>query len=256
MIKRLALLLVFALLCGCHSSGRLAPVTSGWQQPLSVQGGYTVAPGDTLYSIAWRFGHDYRRLAAINHIKEPYSLEVGQTIYLVGGHKPVATKQHAYSRPRSHKRVPVQVERKATRHVKPRNTPREEAKRLPRYRGHRVYRWNWPAQGKVIKRFGRLNRGIDIAGRKGEPVRATAAGQVVYRGSGLTGYGKLIIIKHNNEYLSAYAHNDVFLVKEGQRVKARQIIARMGRSGTQRVMLHFEIRRAGRPINPLKLLRR
>jgi len=118
-------------------------------------------------------------------------------------------------------------------------------------------KWNWPAQGDVIAKFSLVspvNKGIDIAGRLGEPVLAAAAGTVVYAGSGLLGYGNLVIIKHNDRYLSAYAHSDRLLVKENQQVKARQPIAEIGSSGTDKVKVHFEIRRDGKPVDPMRYL--
>lgn len=117
--------------------------------------------------------------------------------------------------------------------------------------------WNWPASGPVIERFsitGTVNKGIDLAGRKGEPVLATADGKVVYSGTGLVGYGNLVIIKHNDVYLSAYGHNSRLLVNEGQWVKAGQKIAEIGSTGTNRDKLHFEIRRHGKPVDPLQYL--
>jgi lipoprotein NlpD len=117
-----------------------------------------------------------------------------------------------------------------------------------------VAKWIWPTQGKVLNSFSFFNKGINIAGPMGEPIMAAAAGRIVYCGDGLRGYGNLIIIKHNNLYLSAYAHTQTPLVKEGQWVKQGQKIAEMGNSGTNKVMLHFEIRQAGKPINPLPLL--
>ncbi len=117
--------------------------------------------------------------------------------------------------------------------------------------------WQWPAQGPIIARFQGatgLNKGVDIAGDLGQPVLAAASGQVVYAGTGLRGYGKLLIIKHNDTFLSAYAHNDRLLVGEGDQVKAGQRIADMGSSGTSRVKLHFEIRREGTPVDPLNYL--
>jgi lipoprotein NlpD len=114
--------------------------------------------------------------------------------------------------------------------------------------------WQWPATGSLIGRFatGRAtsNKGIDIAGEAGDPVRAAAAGSVVYSGSGLLGYGQLVIIKHNDQFLSAYAHNRRLLVKEGDQIKAGEKIAEMGSSGAEKVKLHFEIRRSGKPVNP------
>ena len=117
--------------------------------------------------------------------------------------------------------------------------------------------WGWPAKGKVIKKFSVQevgSKGIKIAGHKGEPVRAAADGKVVYSGSGLVGYGNLIIIKHNSMFLSAYAHNSRLAVKEGENIKAGEKIAEIGSSGTDRNQLHFEIRREGKPLDPLGLL--
>lgn len=115
-------------------------------------------------------------------------------------------------------------------------------------------KWIWPAKGKIIMPFSASNKGIDIAGIEGEAVYAAAAGTVVYSGEGLRGYGKLIILKHNNIYLSAYAHNKIVFVKVGQRVKQGQKIAEMGNTGSDKTMLHFEIRKLGVPVNPLSLL--
>jgi lipoprotein NlpD len=118
-----------------------------------------------------------------------------------------------------------------------------------------VKRWRWPAKGKVVTSFSRSGgKGIDIAGKFGQVIVAASDGSVVYSGSGLIGYGQLIIVKHNKRYLSAYAHNNKILVKEGDTVKGGQRIAEMGRSGSNRAMLHFEIRRDGKPIDPMRYL--
>jgi lipoprotein NlpD len=114
--------------------------------------------------------------------------------------------------------------------------------------------WMWPAKGKVIAAFTEAAKGVDIAGRKGAPVLAAAGGRVVYAGAGLRGYGKLVIIKHNNTWLSAYAHNENLLVKEQQDVKKGQKIAEMGSTDTDQVKLHFEVRRQGKPVDPAKVL--
>ena len=114
--------------------------------------------------------------------------------------------------------------------------------------------WMWPAKGKVLAPFNETTKGMDIAGKKGAPVLAAAAGRVVYAGVGLRGYGKLVIIKHNNTWLSAYAHNDNILVKEQQDVKKGQKIAEMGATDSDQVMLHFEVRRQGKPVDPAKYL--
>ena len=112
----------------------------------------------------------------------------------------------------------------------------------------------WPAKGKVLSPFSETSKGMDIAGRKGAPVLAASSGRVVYAGSGLRGYGKLIIIKHNNTWLSAYAHNDNILVKEQQDVRKGQKIAEMGQTDADQVKLHFEVRREGKPVDPAKIL--
>jgi len=114
--------------------------------------------------------------------------------------------------------------------------------------------WNWPTNGKLLRGYSDSNKGIDIGGRMGQPVLAAGDGKVVYSGNGLRGYGKLIIIKHNKTYLSAYAHNSQLLVKEGQSVKRGQKIAEMGNSDADQVKLHFEIRRFGKPVDPLQYL--
>ena len=114
--------------------------------------------------------------------------------------------------------------------------------------------WMWPVKGTVIAPFSETSKGMDIAGRKGEPVRAAASGRVIYADAGLRGYGKLVIIRHNNKWLSAYAHNDKILVKEQQEVKKGQEIAEMGATDADRVKLHFEIRRQGKPVDPEKIL--
>ncbi|MBT8420169.1 MAG: peptidoglycan DD-metalloendopeptidase family protein [Gammaproteobacteria bacterium] len=115
--------------------------------------------------------------------------------------------------------------------------------------------WHWPSQGKLVRNFTQSgNRGLDISGRFGGPIHAAADGRVVYTGSGLRGYGKLIIIKHNAQYLSAYGNNDRMLVQEGNRVKGGQKIAEMGKDGANRAILHFEIRKGGKPVDPLRYL--
>jgi lipoprotein NlpD len=114
--------------------------------------------------------------------------------------------------------------------------------------------WMWPVKGKVTAPFTEASKGVDIAGKKGTPVLAAGGGRVVYAGAGLRGYGKLVIIKHNDTWLSAYAHNDNILVKEQQDVKKGQKIAEMGASDTDQVKLHFEVRRQGKPVDPARVL--
>jgi len=249
-LKLLFLCIVFVLLTACGARTTLAPVVEGWKQPASKSGTYIVQPGDTLYSIAWAFDMDYRALARANHLSPNAQINPGQRLSM---HTVATPKVHesifrfTANKPRS-KKVPKKA---AVRHKPRLMTVR--SKNIARLR------WYWPAHGKVVGRFSTQlgkNKGINIAGRSGEVIRSTAAGRVVYSGMGLRGYGKLIIIKHNDSYLSAYAYNKKILVHEGERVKARQVIARMGKSYTGKTMLHFEIRRNGKPVNPMRYLKR
>lgn len=242
----LSVLLLSVILTACQSETHYAPVTDiSTIERIPQSGFYLVAPGETLYSIAWRYGLDYRYLASINHIAPPFHVVAGQRIDL-----------HAKATP-TIKSAPATMV--STRHLPAKITAAPPAS-THYVIEHEVFkpvnRWNWPAHGRVINSYSYLNKGINIAGRRGDPIYATAAGQVVYSGSGLRGYGKLLIIKHNSTYLSAYAHNSVILVREGQHVKADQEIAKMGDSGARRIMLHFEIRRNGQPVNPLRYLQR
>ena len=242
---------------------------------LAVGKPYTVKRGDTLYAIAFRLGVDFRDLAARNGIKAPYTINVGQVIQTS---KPVAvasnkssktsgagkstTARTASSKPQSSATKSKTTSRMAT---KPSTTSTKIAKKTqpstkPSSKksvepNRPVSRWRWPSRGKVVRTFAsNVHKGIDIAGSRGDPVTATAAGKVVYAGAGVTGYGSLIIVKHNDTYLSAYGHNEQLLVSEGSVVKVGQQIATMGSSGTNSVKLHFELRRLGKPVDPLTLL--
>lgn len=213
---------------------RLRPPSGG--RPVSGKT-YTVARGDTLYSIARRAGVDHKRLAAWNHIAPPYVIHPGQTLRL----GPAKTAKPARRPGSSNARRVPNKSRKAA------SPSRASPGRI---------RWTWPTQGKVFAYYtGKGGRkGIDIAGRRGQPIRAAASGRVVYQGNGLKGYGNLVIIKHNADFLSAYAHANRIYVKEGDVIKKGTKIAGMGNSGTDRVKLHFEIRYRGNPVNPLKYL--
>lgn len=221
------------LLTGCARE-TAAPIDSAAVYLVPGETRYwMVAPGDTLYSIAWATGLDYRTLARWNHMTSPYRLQAGTRVRLYGP-APQGRQAKGYQRQRRYARL--------------RAAPLERA----------PIRWVWPAHGQVITVFRPAlgHKGIDIAAAAGTPVRAAAAGRVVYAGSGLRGYGELIIIKNNNKFLSAYAHNSRILVEEGDSVRQGQKIAEMGSSGTDRVMLHFEIRLRGNPVNPLTYLPR
>lgn len=220
-IVRCLFFLFALLLAGCGTSNNYAPVIEGWSQPSAKNGLYVVQKGDTLYSIAWAFGLDYRDLAQINRLSSPYKISPGQHLQMAGPKKP---------------------QKKVYKLAKKDNN---------------IHIWMWPANGSVVKKFSLQsngNKGIDISGSLGSAVKASAEGEVVYSGSGLRGYGKLVIIKHSESFLSAYAYNKNILVKEGQIVKAGQRIATMGQTNSGETMLHFELRYNGKPVNPLRYL--
>lgn len=275
--KRQALGAVFfaALLTGC-SSKPSAPVqvvdrtqngsqAQRPQQPQVTAGQYVVQRGDTLYSIAFRFGWDWKALAARNNIPAPYVIRPGQAIRFDQQpvSAPVAVKPAAPQAAQTVSRPPVQspppvtqpAPSKAPAVTSPPPTTPGKIETVARS----AQGWAWPASGALIGKFssnGSLNKGIDIAGNLGQPVLAASDGAVVYAGSGLRGYGELVIIKHSDAYVSAYGHNRRLLVREGQQVKVGQHIAEMGSTGTDRVKLHFEIRRQGKPVDPLQYLPR
>ncbi len=227
---------------------------------------YKVIKGDTLYSIAWRYKLDYKILAKWNAVRSPYVIHVGKKLRLIPPLKPVkeiAKFENPGPFPKPEPRpvpkepdskfvtIPVpKIPQQTSPKVKPLSV-RKLAPVLPA----KISSWQWPSRGKLISsNTVSARNGIDIKGKAGQPVKAAAAGIVVYSGSGLVGYGNLIIIKHNKTYLSAYAHNRRLLVEEGGKVKAGQAIAEMGKSGTNTVKLHFEIRKDGKSVDPLKYL--
>ena len=200
---------------------------------------YIVQKGDTLYSIAFRYGMDYKSLAKTNGIKPPYTIYLNQKLSL----KDVAFTPLSDSGP-------------DTDNVSRDKVKKKKVKVAKRLRSKSVG-WSWPLQGEVLNKFSLsqpMNKGIDIAGKKDSPVFAAADGNVVYAGGNLRGYGKLVILKHEEDYLSAYGNNEVILVKEGDSVSIGSVISRVGRSASGEEFLHFEIRRDGKPVNPLRLL--
>lgn len=237
MIKKIGYILLFALITGCATRTTLAPVVEGrWAQSRVNQ--HIVSRGETLYSIAFRYDLDYRRLAMINHLSPPYIVRVGQALYLNG----YAARPHYYQPNRPSKNA--SYSKRA--HVY-----------IPTNIGN-VGRWRWPANGQIMTSFapGLGRKGIDIGGKKGQKIYAAGAGVVAYAGHGLSGYGNLIIIKHNERMLTAYGHNSRNLVREGQHVAAGQTIAEMGLVNRQDAGVHFEMRQSGKPINPLYYLTR
>jgi lipoprotein NlpD len=331
--NRLLSILLVLTLAGCGSSGR-APVED--RRGNSAVKVYQVQRGDTLYSIAFRYGLDYRKVAEVNNISDPYIIYPGQHLYLwqvassplivsgppqtpppvvsdnpglpavytpspvivtavpgiaappvsqvamppspvyqggnpgagsdaasgapyspspsapvtggtVAGVNPVAAPPAATSAAPVVATAPVAAPR-------PTAAPRPSRAPTP---GARVTSWRWPSSGNVTRRYSSsVHKGIDIGGNRGDPVYAVADGTVVYAGTGIVGFGELIILKHNDIYISAYGHNSRLLVREGDVVGVGQIIAEKGSTGTDTVKLHFEIRKEGKPIDPLKLLPR
>lgn len=277
--------LLILLLTGCGTTQR-APVADRSQPRYTgaTPSYYTVRKGDTLYSITWRYGLDFRQIARLNGIDSKYRIYPGQRLRL----KAPARQQTARAAPAPAKtaarKPPARVKPRVTTASKPSTlkpssssgnqsaaattkTVKSTAKAESPKNGSSVsrknsaivgkVRWQWPSEGRVIAGFstrGRVNKGINIAGRQGDPVYAAASGEVVYAGSGLLGYGNLIIVNHNGLYMSAYAHNSRIFVKERDQVARGDRIAEIGRSGTDRHMLHFEIRRDGKPVNPVKYL--
>jgi len=252
---------------------------------------HIVKKGDTLYSIALDYGQDYRELAAWNNLEDPGLIKIDQRLRLFPPDSageattpqptplaaPAATP--VFSEPKARKlpyseqalaqlKMPAQKTEAvpipsaaATPPAKPPGTHATPvtsaafaAKEAPAGDGKMI--WEWPAQGKLLYGFGQgaNQKGVGIEGRSGQAVLAAAPGKVVYSGSGLRGYGKLIIIKHNSSYLSVYAHNSQILVKEGQTVAKGQKIGEIGDTDSDRIALHFEIRRLGKPIDPLQYL--
>jgi lipoprotein NlpD len=257
-------------------------------KPAAAPGGtYRVERGDTLYSIAFRHGVDYRDLAEWNGIAPPYTIYPGRELKLGPARaaakppvaqaapppKPVAAPPPASSTvskpapfepvaaPPPSRTSPPPV---ASTTPPPSTAPSPSTTPPPPPTGPPPapagdVAWRWPADGQVVGTYvagDPMKQGIDIAGKAGAPVRAAADGTVVYSGNGLIGYGELIIVKHSPAFLSAYGHNQKRLVQEGDKVKAGQTIAEMGSSGASRDELHFEIRKNGKPINPIDYLPR
>lgn len=253
--------LVLVLLAGCGT--RQPPVVIERSLTGPDASSYVVQSGDTLYSIALRFEKDYEELARLNGLDSRYTIRPGQRLRLRGtAPRTVLRKAAAAPSPARKPGGPAVGPSPATAQspvTKKPSSPTADTK--PEVRessppsGQLV--WSWPAKGPVIGRFGGsgvTGKGLDIAGRRGDSVMAAAPGVVVYAGSALVGYGRLLIIRHDDNYISAYAHNDRFLVKEGDRVRPGQVIAEMGASGADREKLHFEIRERGKPVDPLRFL--
>jgi lipoprotein NlpD len=221
-------------------------------------GYFTVRPGDTLYRIALESGQAWRDVQAWNNLANPNLIEVGQVLR-VAPPATTGTSVAPGTTPTAVTAAPVAtpgvVARPLTAGTSPAPAtapPPAPAPVEPPVASTEELQFVWPAQGPVIAPFDEAkNKGVAISGRVGDPIVAAADGRVVYAGAGLRGYGNLIILKHNNTYLTAYAHNQALLVREDQAVRQGQKIAEMGSSDADRVKLHFEVRRLGKPVDPL-----
>ncbi|XOZ34743.1 peptidoglycan DD-metalloendopeptidase family protein [Halomonadaceae bacterium KBTZ08] len=255
-------ILVVLLVGGCNSTDLL--LDSDYN-PRVDWGHHRVSKGETLYSIAMRYGWDYRRLAAANDIEPPYEIHPGDVIRFdvevpdnVAASGDNGGSVSPNRRPSSGQNTAS--EQSPTRNETPsQGSPSNNALQVTDEASSEID-WAWPHSGPIIAKYSSggsdVNKGVDIGGDAGDPVRAAADGNVVYAGSGLLGYGNLIIVNHSEAFLSAYAHNRSILVKEGQNVGQGETIAEMGSSGADRTMLHFEVRRRGEPVNPMQYLPR
>jgi len=286
-MTRLTLLLLFSLLLTACSSGKsLSEKVKNWD-PYQ----YSVQHGDTLYSIAWRYDLDFKALAQWNKIPQPFTIFPGQRLKMKGPEIIPAGKTYLfgnlkksdkfpapdektpdYSDPENIPQAPPLVSssgykssppkikkpkgRKPARQIKPKSIATKTS-RSSTFSGKAKVYWSWPIKGKVITTYAANNndrKGIDIKGVPGQKIKSAGRGIVVYSGGGLISYGNLIIIKHNDRFLSAYAHNKKLLVKEGTAVKKGQTIAIIGKKPNVTNLLHFEIRKDGKPVNPLLYL--
>ena len=235
-----------------------AAVDPGVKQPPGFEnagkpGYYTVKPGDTLIRIGLDTGQNWRDVVRWNNLENPNLIEVGQVLRVV---PPTSENPLVVTRPvtsgvanaNTGTTAPVQAASAARPASAPASSQTASA-------SEDDLAFIWPAQGTLVAGFDEVkNKGFDISGKAGDPILASADGRVVYAGAGLRGYGNLIILKHNNTFLTAYAHNQTLLVKEDQSVKKGQKIAEMGNSDADRVKLHFEVRRQGKPVDPAKYL--
>lgn len=215
---------------------------------------YTVRSGDTLSGIAMRYGLDYISIAEMNDIPAPYRIYVNQSLRLKKGSSPRTVSTQVMAQPEQIKRQTIALP--TTQPVTPVTQPASTNTTVASVAPNSSLRWIKPTNGPVIQGFNLANnvKGIRYGGNQGDPIYAAADGQVVYAADGLKEYGNLVLVKHIDGYISAYAHNSKMLVKSGDNITAGQKIAEMGSTGASQVMLEFQIRLDGKPINPINLL--
>ena len=246
-----------ALLAGCSFTKNRAPVVDLSNQPAAAQPGgtYVVKPGDTLYQIARVNNVDVNELKRWNNISDPTQLAVGQVLKLSGSGAATAPAATPAPAPVAEaKPIPLgEPETPPAATTPPAQTP-APVPTPPRASDATLISWGWPSSGPVTQTFNSSTKGINIGGALGDPVAAAADGKVMYSGNGVRGLGNLIIINHQNGFITAYAHNQKLLVKTGQTVKRGAKIAEVGQTDTTSPRLHFEIRRQGTPVDPLQYL--
>jgi len=234
-----------------------APVrTVGQSATQASNGSYLVQPGDTLYSIARAHGISVEALASWNQVTDPGQLQVGQVLVVKRPSAATTVKPVPATTPPPSPTQPVSPKKATTPVVQttPSIAPKPTPEPAPVSPDAKAIQWTWPASGRIIQTFDATSKGIDISGAAGDPVRAAADGKVMYSGNGVRGLGNLLIINHQNSFITAYAHNRKLLVKTGQEVKGGTQIAEIGQTDTTSPRLHFEVRRQGTPVNPLQYL--
>ena len=246
--------LIISIITGCssYSNNHPAPVSSRAQPPSKRIMVHQVEPGETLYSIAWRYDLDFRKLARANGIRTPFVISRGQLLSLDTSKINRVSAKTVNIQPKNSVKATSQNATKSPVEAKKTTSPKPKSQAKPvAYATN--WQWQWPVKGKVVESYNpkELKKGIKIKAVSRSAVRSSGPGVVVYSGEGLRGYGKLVIIKHSEVLLSAYAHNEQIMVKEGQSVKQMEIISRLGANGT----LYFEIRKDGYPINPVNYLK-
>lgn len=244
-LRLITTILFVATLAGCSGSGIFAPVSN--LSDLGVNGTYRIQPGDTLSSISRETGVSVDRLASLNNISNPSMIRVGQQLR-VNSDAPMPSADSGSAVLSSDMAASREGQ---TSKVSPSTSAPAKVTRASDAASLNLA---WPAKGKIIQKFSTQNKGIDIEGKVGEPVVAAASGKVAYAGNGARGFGNLIILDHDNGFITAYAHNEKLLVKSGDSAQKGKQIATLGESDTSSPRLHFELRRNGTPVDPMRYL--